>query len=67
MLKHIPIAALRPCVCGSRMLAMGLPVTVRTPKIVRFIRTLHGVTCVRCGRHAATRKSWNRRMDNADR
>lgn len=66
-MARITVAELRPCVCGSRLLSMSMPVTVRTPKIVRLIRTFHGVTCVRCGNHAATRKQWNRRAEDADR
>lgn len=51
--------------CGSWFLMRGKPFTLRTPKIVRFIRRLHGICCLNCGHYKPTIKAWNRRDDYA--
>ena len=57
---------IKPCPkCGSWIIMRGKPFTLRTPKIVRFIRRLHGVCCVNCGHYKPTIKAWNRRDDHA--
>lgn len=53
---------LKPCPkCKSRCLCKGVPFKAGTQKLIIKIRALHGVTCLNCGYHKATARSWNRR------
>ena len=51
---------LKPCPkCGSKRLTKGCSFKLSTPKIIRKIRQMHGVTCIWCGYSQPTIKRWN--------
>ena len=45
--------------CGSKVLVKGCSFKLSTPKIIRKIRRMHGITCVFCGYSQPTVKRWN--------
>lgn len=47
-------------ICTSNMVVKGCGYKLHTPKIIKWIRSSHGVTCVLCGHSRSTIKRWNK-------
>ena len=58
------MSELKPCPrCNQKLIVKGKAISIGTPKVIRKFYARMGYTCIVCGYHARSKRSWNRRAE----